>query len=891
MILPGDVAELRIFEKDGKKYCGWFDNSDRMAEAALSHDDTAEGIYYTLNACKKEMLAIANNRLIPCKTASNEQNIERRRVLGFDIDPVRNPTKISSTDAEKALARLRALEVIEWLSGYGFPKPVLGDSGNGYHTDYFVDLPNNPETKKLYEAVYKAVQAHFPKDAVDVQGFADANRIWKVYGTVARKGENMPDRPHRRSKLLEVPDKREIVTVELLEKVAALVPKKDSENPKSGKSAQNEDFKGNGKAWNPEKLKTYLEEHGAVIEKTKTDGDITRYVLTACLMNPEHTGSKEAEAHIDSKGMIGYKCHHNSCNNVSWVMVREKLEPGYRESKNGNGKVTEPDIEYEPDPLKEQPEEIQERRIKIELPEDHFISQYMKWGASVTDAYPEYNLANALWLLSAATNRKVILKLRQEYIRPNLWIMTLGNSTTSRKSTAVNKARKLFESATGMSLPNDDFSLEGYLESLSESPIMHNVKDEASGLLAKYHQRYNDGIFDFECTIYDGSPETLQKRLSSGKAKTPKIYVIKDYYVTKLYATTPDKLAHCMTISDFMCGYGYRWIYNYPKYKHDRKPLEMEEPEDVTAWQNITGRIRTFYNLFKTSGTIEFKVSKETMQYYDNICVALENKAEEQNNDILNSVIGRAQVHILKIAMLLELGKSKVSTTITDDSIKIASEMVTDFFIPSIMETIDRMQEDIKNNLIEKITSILRRLGGTSSHTKLLRDSNMKSKEFFECISTMIESYRIKIEQDKPRVYKLLNHNSPLNFRSVRKVRNVRTCIEGEMNPTNITKTDAIYAEIFSYIPLRTNERYEQNERYEDPILLESDDVKQFFHANYAHMNRPNTKNEQDYRKMQAVNQIATRFKFTKEKAEYIWQDYCSARCWLVESVAPEVLA
>lgn len=141
------------------------------------------------------------------------------------------------------------------------------------------------------------------------------------------EGRNMPDRPHRRSKLLEIPEKRELVTIELLQKIADLLPK--DEPP----AAKTKSGNGNGKAWDADKLESWLKEHDAVIERTKKDGDITRFVLKTCLMNPEHEGNKEAEAHIYTDGMIGYKCHHNSCKDVTWKMVRGKLDPEYRKSK------------------------------------------------------------------------------------------------------------------------------------------------------------------------------------------------------------------------------------------------------------------------------------------------------------------------------------------------------------------------------------------------------------------------------------------------------------------------------------------------------------------------------------------------------------------------------
>jgi len=327
MITPGDVVELRIFDKYNKKYCGWFNDVIKMAEAALSHNDTAEGIYYTCNACVPDMLAIANNKTLLCKTASSEKNIIRRRIIGIDIDPVRNPVKISSTDNEKLLSYNRAIEVRAWLSSHGFSLPVFGDSGNGYHLDYFVDLPVTEDIKKIYENFLAVLKIKFPKDAVDVQGFADANRIWKVYGTMVRKGENMPDRPHRQSRLLEIPDTRELVTIELLKRIADMLPKDEFKVPSSNRSNTG------GKAWDASKLKKWLDEHGAVIERTKNDGSITRYVLEACLMNPEHEGHKEAEVHINEAGMIGYKCHHDSCKNVTWKMIRAKIDPEYKKKK------------------------------------------------------------------------------------------------------------------------------------------------------------------------------------------------------------------------------------------------------------------------------------------------------------------------------------------------------------------------------------------------------------------------------------------------------------------------------------------------------------------------------------------------------------------------------
>ncbi len=338
MVTPGDVVELRIFDQNDKKYCGWFTDLNKMAEAALSHDDTAEGTYYTCNACVPDMIGIANNRIRPCKTASSEKNMLRRRIIGIDIDPRRNPVKISSTDEEHNLAIEKAYEIRDWLKAQGWSDPVLGDSGNGAHLDYFVDLPVSEDIKILYKRLFVFLKSKFSNDKVDVQGFEDANRVWKLYGTMVRKGENLPNRPHRKSAILEMPKERVLINLEQIKEIASNAPEdiKEQKIPTSQPQSNNK-----SKAWNPEKLKAWLDKYNIEIARTKTEGDKTYFILKACVFNPDHAGSKEAEVHIDTDGVIGYKCHHDSCKGKRWIEARELFEPNYKDKwvKNTESKM------------------------------------------------------------------------------------------------------------------------------------------------------------------------------------------------------------------------------------------------------------------------------------------------------------------------------------------------------------------------------------------------------------------------------------------------------------------------------------------------------------------------------------------------------------------------
>lgn len=392
-------------------------------------------------------------------------------------------------------------------------------------------------------------------------------------------------------------------------------------------------------------------------------------------------------------------------------------------------------------------EVLKDRRLPLVLPPEHFVSLYCDWLNGVTDGYEEYKKLGALWLISAFCNDSVAVKLKQETVRPNVFITIFGNSTTARKSTVVQRTRLIYEAVTGEYLPNEDFSIEGYLESLSMSPMQHHVRDEVAGFLAKIHKQYNEGFNELECAVYDG--QNFRKTLASKGAKEPKVFDIRNPYVTKFYATTSENYLKFMTIEDFLCGREYRTLFCFPTYTKNKMQLGVETDENIKKWTMVLQRASEIYNFIKNHNRITFGFNADALDYYSKVTSAIEDAADKSDNGVLCSAVGRSQIHILKLAMLLELGKSPISTTITKESVMVAANAVTTYFIPTLMDIVDRLQEDAKNNLIEKVISVLRRCGGVAQHTKALHDAKMKSKDFAEVIATLCESETIEVVKEK----------------------------------------------------------------------------------------------------------------------------------------------
>lgn len=111
LIEDGSIAELRVPEASDGPQSGLFDDMDKMAEAAAEVSGKAPGVYFTLNPVKRTLANRVKNRLARASSAVRDADIERRRLLLLDFDPVR-PSETPSTDAEHEEAIAEGAEML-----------------------------------------------------------------------------------------------------------------------------------------------------------------------------------------------------------------------------------------------------------------------------------------------------------------------------------------------------------------------------------------------------------------------------------------------------------------------------------------------------------------------------------------------------------------------------------------------------------------------------------------------------------------------------------------------------------------------------------------------------------------------------------------------------------
>jgi hypothetical protein len=205
-----DVTELRalgVRSYNGHKMVmnGYFNNIDLFAKEAANLSGRAEGVYFTPNPVNPALLARAANRVVPSSpdSCTKDHEIISRRWLPVDVDPVR-PRGVSATDQEHELAIARGLACREFLIAQGWPDPIVGDSGNGCHLFFPLDLPNDEEARDLVKRVLEALAARFDDEQVKIDTATyNAARVMKIPGTMACKGDSIPAQPHRLANLFK----------------------------------------------------------------------------------------------------------------------------------------------------------------------------------------------------------------------------------------------------------------------------------------------------------------------------------------------------------------------------------------------------------------------------------------------------------------------------------------------------------------------------------------------------------------------------------------------------------------------------------------------------------------------------------------------------------------
>ena len=409
-------------------------------------------------------------------------------------------------------------------------------------------------------------------------------------------------------------------------------------------------------------------------------------------------------------------------------------------------------------------------RFKTDLEPNNFIQEYIHYGETVTDSYPDYWFAGGLFCLSVAVNRNAVIKLRQGPIYPNVWISNLGLSSLSRKSTSIDKTDTTIAAANidlACKMP-DEFSPEAMIEMLDQHPRSFMIKDESAGLLAVMKKDYMRGLKGALMQLYDG--KDINRELRTSRRKSDKTsFQVKNPYLCLMLATTPSSFAANTELLDVTSGWLPRFLHFFPNHVKDRwLPLEEGTKENDNLSAGVYARLIKIRSLFYDRPTpLVMHLSKEADAYFVAWQRVRESELVEAKDDRRAQFYSRLAVYVLKMVMLFTIGRAdyKEGRGISLDHMQESCRLVDEYFMPMALTVADLVGKAADKNNLDKVVAVLTSQGGKMKKRELGRKTHLRAKDLDETLDSLrdfgeIEIVTISNRQGSPTVWIILSQDS-----------------------------------------------------------------------------------------------------------------------------------
>jgi hypothetical protein len=387
-----------------------------------------------------------------------------------------------------------------------------------------------------------------------------------------------------------------------------------------------------------------------------------------------------------------------------------------------------------------------------------FLDEFCRINTILTDADPILAESNSLLLESSAIGRKPI-KITPIQIYPNLWMLFIGKSTITHKTTSAKIALSC--------LPNQqmlpaEFTPESLLEILEAKPQGLIYRDEMGGFLeANKKREYNAGMNDLLMTLY-GCPESYSRKLRT------KEFLVKEPCFNILGLTTPSRFKSTVRLEDFTSGYLLRFLcvpIEPPMNPRPRRNLSVNDNAKIQNCKDLWLKLQNFCECLE-SFTFSEK-ALERLNEWESEKYEIARSAPDET-ELSSSKYGRATEHVIKLSAIFETDfafsrLSKLVLTpelvISLDSVNRAIEFVEKILTLQDTKVTNLLRENKQEESLDKLKKLIEKHAGANGwakHSKILPSMNTDAREFDRVID-----YAMSVEAiekniiDKSRCYRI----------------------------------------------------------------------------------------------------------------------------------------
>jgi hypothetical protein len=390
-------------------------------------------------------------------------------------------------------------------------------------------------------------------------------------------------------------------------------------------------------------------------------------------------------------------------------------------------------------------------KFSINLPPENYISRFMAYGDEISDAYCDFWLAGALVQLAVVSDKKIRVELRQGTLYANVYISINGKSSLARKSTVAQKVEDILiiirPSLLSERVPTE-FSPEAFTEHMDKFQHAPWIRDEAAGVLSLMKRDYMKGFKDCMTSLYDCKPYDRKLRTSQRKAEKT-TFNVHDPFLNLFWATTDASFAANTELNDTLSGFLARFLFFFPQGKKLKFMPLQEGNEAISAMETVViDQLRTIVAKIDSMERTVLHIAPDAAAYWEKWQKTREDEATATNDGASMQIFSRMNPTVIKLAMLFELAQPgfDASHPIRREFVVEACRLIDDYLIPTAKAMYDLVGSNVEKNYIDQIMGHLRNHEGKATKNEILRAVRIKSKDFSEYVSTMIECHMVRLE-------------------------------------------------------------------------------------------------------------------------------------------------
>ena len=391
------------------------------------------------------------------------------------------------------------------------------------------------------------------------------------------------------------------------------------------------------------------------------------------------------------------------------------------------------------------------RFLTIEDIPDGWLKDYVSFAYPLTEAPLQYHIATGLAIAATALGRNVHLEEGANTFYPNLYIVVIGESGITRKSTAINLSFKFLNKLEPSLVLGSTMSTEALLESFQKTYCHCLIYDELRMITDNEDKSYGKGLITLLTSLWS-CPDTWRVELKSIREEkrtlnspTPNI----------LCATTPDWIQ--LKEADVLGGFLGRFLPIYTDGK-GRRLLPRRAPMDALKFEGLLIRLKEMRN----KGNVIYEWNEEAGKIFDGLYGDWDkNFKKEKNMAQLQPYWSRVDTHIRKLAMIFDICSEKPTYTITKDNLLRANlfmEVITEYY-RQMLGKLTYSRDDKKE---QQITDLIKKAHPKGvKHADIMRNLHLKAKEMESLMNTLQEKEIIELKEEqltrkKGKVYYLI---------------------------------------------------------------------------------------------------------------------------------------